>query len=41
MAVLMYSTNAPIDRMVPKGVIPSLSPDAPVGAVAGPDTSTS
>ena len=41
MAVLIYSTNAPIDRMIPKGVVPKLSSDAPVGAVDGPDTSTS
>ena len=41
MAVLIYSTNAPIDRMIPKGVTPAPPSDAAMGAVAGPDTSTS
>ena len=41
MGVLIYSTNAPIDRMIPKGVVFSQSSDAPMGAVAGLETSTS
>ena len=33
MAVLMFSTNAPIDRMIPRGVIPEVP-----GAGAALDT---
>ena len=41
MAVMIYSTNAPIDRMIPKGVVASLASDAPVGTAAGPNATTS
>ena len=38
MAILMYSINVPIDRMIPKGINFSLSSDTRAGAVAGLDT---
>lgn len=38
MAVLLYSTNAPIDRIIPRGVFPSTLLNATAGAVDGLDT---
>lgn len=38
MAILIYSTNAPIDRIIPRGVFPSTLLNATAGAVDGLDT---
>ena len=38
MAILVFSTNAPVDRIIPRGVIPSNFLNATTGAVSGLDT---
>ena len=38
MAILMFTTQAAIDRMIPRGVIPSNLLNTTTGAVGGLDT---
>ena len=37
MALLMYGTNAPIEKMLPRGLIPSNYLNATTGVVSGLD----
>lgn len=38
MAILIYSTNAPIDRIIPRGVVPLNFVNATTAAVGGLDS---